>query len=81
MRSIRREFIGIEISKVKTGEVWVSDLTYIKHRFRFIYMVVIQDVRSKEVVEYSIGLRHDSELASKAIKEVIEGKNIYQKDA
>jgi len=56
---------------LKIGSVWSSDITYIKYQGKFIYLVIIQDIVSKEVVGFNISTHHDSELILKTIREAI----------
>src|SRR3989344_2609749 len=61
----------IDLKTVNIGDIWTSDLTYIKFQGSFIYLTIIQDIVSKEVVGFNIGSRHDSELVLKTLKEAV----------
>ena len=61
----------INLSKLTIGDVWSSDLTYIKHQGKFIYLVIIQDIISKEVVGFNLSFKHDSDLVIKTLKETV----------
>jgi putative transposase len=61
----------INLTQYDIGDIWSSDLTYIKFMGRFIYLVIIQDVVSKEVVGFNLSIHHDSELVLKTLKEAI----------
>lgn len=60
-----------DLTSIKIGDVWSSDITYIKFIGKFIYLVIIQDIVSKEVVGFNLSFSHDSELVLKTIKEAI----------
>lgn len=51
------------------GQVWSSDLTYIKFQGRFLYLAIIQDIVSKEIVGFNISDKHNSELVLKTLKD------------
>lgn len=53
------------------GDVWSSDLTYIKYQDKFYYLVIIQDIVSKEVVGFNLSDKHDSNLVLKTLKEAV----------
>lgn len=53
------------------GDIWSSDLTYIKFQGRFFYLAIIQDIVSKEVVGFNLSLKHNTELVLKTFKEAI----------
>lgn len=59
------------LTKYHLGEVWSSDLTYIKFQGRFIYLAVIQDIFSKEIVGFNLSDKHDSDLILKTLKEAL----------
>lgn len=60
---------NVDLNTIKIGDVWSSDLTYIKHQGRFIYLAIIQDIVSKEIVGFNLSFNHDSNLVLKTIKE------------
>ena len=47
------------------GDIWSSDLTYIKYQDKFFYLAIIQDIVSKEVVGFNLSDKHDSNLVLK----------------
>ncbi len=53
------------------GEVWSSDLTYIKFQDTFIYLTTIQDIVFKEIVGFNLSNKHDSEVVLKTLKEAV----------
>jgi transposase InsO family protein len=61
----------IDKTILKTGEIWSCDLTYIKYQGKFIYLSIIQDIVSKEVVGFNLSVNHDAALVLKTIKEAV----------
>lgn len=55
------------------GQVFVSDLTYLKFDSKNIYLATIEDIFTREIVSAEISDQHDSNLAIKAIKQAING--------
>lgn len=53
------------------GDVWDSDLTYIKFEGKFIYLAIIQDIVSKEIIAFNLSNHHDSDLVLKTLKEAL----------
>lgn len=62
---------SVNLTELKIGEVWSSDLTYIKFMGKFIYLAIIQDVVSKEVVSFNLSYHHDSDLVLKTLREAV----------
>lgn len=60
-----------DIAKHIIGDIWSSDLTYIKFQGKFIYLAIIQDIISKEIVGFNLSNKHDSDLVLKTIKEAV----------
>lgn len=59
----------MDLTTLSLGDVWSTDLTYIKFQGKFIYLSIIQDIIGKEVVGFNLSFYHDSELVLKTIKE------------
>ena len=57
--------------KYRHGEIWSSDLTYIKFAGRFLYLAIIKDVISKEIINFNLSTRHDTDLVLKTLKEAL----------
>lgn len=51
--------------------VWVSDFTYIRYQYRFIYLSTIEDIYTREVLGYNISRYHNCELIAGAFKEAL----------
>jgi len=61
------------------GDIWSSDLTYIKYEDKFYYLAIIQDIVSKEVVGFNLSNHHDSSLVLKTLKEAIINTKVAPK--
>jgi putative transposase len=59
------------VSNPKINEIWSSDLTYVNHDGKFIYVCAIKDICTKEIVALGISRKHDSNLVLTTIKEGI----------
>lgn len=67
----------LDLVKYSSGQIWSSDLTYLKFAGKFLYLVVIKDIVSKEIVAFNVSDRHDSDLVLKTLKEaVLKAKNL-----
>jgi putative transposase len=62
---------SINKTTLQIGAVWSCDLTYIKYQGKFIYLSIIQDIVSKEVVGFNLSFSHDASLVLKTIKEAV----------
>lgn len=62
---------NIDLVKYGPGDIWSSDLTYLKFEGRFLYLAIIKDVLSKEVIAFNLSTRHDSDLVLKTLKEAL----------
>jgi len=62
---------NIDLNEFNIGVVWSSDITYIKHQGKFIYLVIIQDIVSKEVVGFNLSFSHNSNFVLKTLKEAV----------
>lgn len=61
----------IDLCKLNVSDVWSSDLTYIKFQGKFIYLAIIQDIVSKEIVGFNLSFKHNSDLVLKTLKEAV----------
>lgn len=48
-------------------KVWVSDFTYLPFFNKFVYLATIEDVFTRQVIGWSVSLRHDADLVAKAL--------------
>ena len=51
--------------------VWVSDFTFIRYQYRFIYLATIEDMYTREILGYNISRFHNSELIAGAFKDAL----------
>lgn len=61
----------LDLRKYSPGQIWSSDLTYLKFEGKFLYLAVIKDIVGKEIVAFNISDRHDSNLVLKTLKEAL----------
>lgn len=47
------------ICPIKPNIIWVADFTYIKFQNRFIYLAAIMDLFTREIIGFSVSLKHD----------------------
>ena len=52
----------------KPGQLWVSDITYLRLEERFIYLALITDAYSRKIVGYCLSENLQAELCVKALK-------------
>lgn len=62
---------NIDWVKYGPGDIWSSDLTYLKFERRFLYLAIIKNIVSKEVIAFNLSDRHDSDLVLKTLKEAL----------
>ncbi len=62
---------NLNLFKYQPGQIWSSDLTYLKFEGKFLYLAIIKDVISKEIVAFNISNQHNSDLVLKTIKEAL----------
>jgi putative transposase len=51
----------------RSGEIWVSDFTYLRFHGYFVYLATIEDMFSREVVGWHISTAHDAALTGSAL--------------
>ncbi len=57
------------------NQIWVSDVTFFRSSFGWIYLCVILDLYSRKVVGWSISNANDSKLVCSALSKAIECRN------
>jgi len=62
---------NIDLFRYHPGDIWSSDLTYIKFMGRFLYLVIIKDLITKEVIAFNLSDKHDTSLVLKTLKEAL----------
>ena len=60
-----------DVARYTIGDVWSSDVTYIKFQGQFIYLATIQDIVSKEIIGFNLSNKHDADLVLKTLKEAL----------
>lgn len=60
-----------DVPNPEVGEIWVSDLTYIKYQERFYYLAVIGDLSTGEIIGDNLGDKHDGDIVLKTLKEAV----------
>lgn len=60
-----------DMTQYTIGDVWSSDLTYIKFQDAFIYLATIKDIVSKEIIGFNLSNKHDADLVLKTLKEAV----------
>ena len=60
--------LAAEMDVTTPGQLWVSDLTYIRLGHEFIYLAVVLDSCSRRCLGWSLGRRLDASLAASALK-------------
>ncbi|PJC69207.1 hypothetical protein CO015_01105 [candidate division WWE3 bacterium CG_4_8_14_3_um_filter_42_11] len=58
-------------ARYSVGDLWSSDLTYLKFQGRFLYLAIIKDIVSREIIAFNLSTRHDSDLVLKTLKEAL----------
>lgn len=69
----KNEFSNLikDIKNPGVDEIWSSDLTYVNHDGKFIYVCAIKDISTKEIVAVGMSDKHDSDLVLSTIKQGI----------
>lgn len=55
----------------KPNQIFVSDLTYLKFQSKNVYLTTVEDIFTREIVAAELSDQHDSNLALRTIKQVI----------
>lgn len=55
----------------RTGQVWVSDITYIRTKERWLYLAAVLDLGNRAVVGWSLGRRLGQELVLTALNQAL----------
>lgn len=61
-----KDFIPLHVH-----DLWCSDLSYFKYRGRIFYLATIEDIFTREVLAFNVGVKHDSQLVFKTIQDAI----------
>lgn len=60
-----------DMKVVQTNQVWVSDITYIRLVYEFVYLAAILDVFSRKVVGWALGKSLTTDLTMAALKSAL----------
>jgi transposase InsO family protein len=63
-----------------SGMLWVSDITYIRTEFGFVYLSLITDAYSKKIVGWCLWLDLTSEGALNALKMAVQSESVKKKE-
>jgi transposase InsO family protein len=55
---------------VESG-AWVQDFTYIWFKGTWVYAATVEELRTRRIVGWSMGLRHDAELVHRAVLDAL----------
>lgn len=55
--------------------IWVTDFTYIKFQNKFIYLATVMDLFTREIIGWSISLKHDKSLVLEALNMALDKTN------
>jgi len=58
---------GQNYSRMTESGAWVQDFTHIYFMGMWVYVATVLDIKTRRIVGWSIGLRHDTELVHRAI--------------
>ena len=68
------------ICPLSKNVIWVSDFTYIKFEGSFVYLATVMDLYSREVIGWTISIRHNQDLILSALRDALrraEAKPLY----
>jgi len=60
---------------IKTDEIWVSDITYLRVLGTFLYLFLITDLYSRKIIGYDISKSLNIEGGLRALKQAMRGKS------
>lgn len=72
---IAKNLLKQDFSSTKVNEIWTSDITYIWTKEGWLYLAIVLDVFSREIVGWSMDKRMTKDLVISAIKNAIIRKN------
>ncbi|MGI0058895.1 MAG: IS3 family transposase [Nitrosotalea sp.] len=56
---------------IHAHDLWCSDLSYFKYQGKLFYLATIEDIFTRQVLSFNVGIKHDSVLVLKTIQEAI----------
>lgn len=57
---------------LKPNLIWVADFTYIRFQNKFIYLATIMDLFTREIIGWSLSIKHDKQLVLKALNMALD---------
>lgn len=66
LKDISRPQDGQNYARMTESGAWVQDFTYLWFSRSWVYVATVLDLRTRRIVGFSMGLRHDSELVHRA---------------
>jgi transposase InsO family protein len=72
---IAPDLVQREFTVDTPNKVWVSDVTFLKSTFGWIYLCVILDLYSRKIVGWSVSKSNDSDLVCDTLRKAISNRN------
>ena len=63
------------VKLTKINQLWVADITFIRLRNEFVFLVVVLDAYSRRVIGWNLGRTLEAELAMGALKMALSGRD------
>lgn len=71
-----KRIFKIEESKItKLNQVWVSDITYLKTKLGFCYLVIFLDLYSRKVISWKLSPNLETNFVNEAFFEAVKSRN------
>jgi len=61
-----------DIIPTRPNMIWAADFTYIKFQGKFIYLATVMDLFTREIIGWSISIKHDKFLVLKALNMALD---------
>jgi putative transposase len=68
--------LGRNFKAERPNEKWVTDITYLPHEGKHLYLSTIKDLFSKEIVAYQISGRNDLELVLDTVEQAVKKEKV-----
>lgn len=70
-KDINRPQDGQTYARMVESGAWVQDFTYIWFKGTWVYAATVEELRTRRIVGWSMGLRHDAELVHRAVLDAL----------
>jgi len=70
-----RPWEGASFDEMTKSGAWVQDFAYINYRGMWVYWAVVEELSSRRVLGWSVGLRHTAELVHSALLDALSGNS------